>query len=284
MNRGIDHLVLCVRNLDRARDFYERLGFTVTPRARHPFGTGNNLIQLQGNFIELLGVVEPDRIAPPAPGAFSFGDHNRRFLESGEGMSMLALESDDARRDQREFAASGLATHPVFDFERKATLPDGRQVPVAFSLAYVTEARLPGIAFFVCQQYAPEYFWKPDYQRHANGATAVSDVIMVADRPGDLAGFFGSLESEENVTVDRGALTVRTARGRIVVLDPGALAVQFPGAAPAGPRFAAYRVVVPDLARVETLLAGNAQTFRKFDGRLQIDDAFGMVIEFAVST
>ena len=51
MIRGIDHLVLCVRDLNRARRLYERLGFTVTPRALHPFGTGNHLIQCEGNFI-----------------------------------------------------------------------------------------------------------------------------------------------------------------------------------------------------------------------------------------
>ena len=44
---GIDHLVLCVRDLERARDLYRRLGFTLTPPARHPFGTGNSLVQFE---------------------------------------------------------------------------------------------------------------------------------------------------------------------------------------------------------------------------------------------
>ena len=68
MNRGIDHLVLGVHALHKARDTYARLGFTTTPRAIHPFGTGNSLVQLQGNFLELLTVVDESKFAAPAAG------------------------------------------------------------------------------------------------------------------------------------------------------------------------------------------------------------------------
>lgn len=39
--RGLNHLVLAGRDLDAMQTVYSRLGFTVTPRAQHPFGTGN---------------------------------------------------------------------------------------------------------------------------------------------------------------------------------------------------------------------------------------------------
>ena len=54
---GLDHLVLCVRDLEAARAAYTHFGFTVTPRAVHPFGTGNSLVQLEGTYLELLTVV-----------------------------------------------------------------------------------------------------------------------------------------------------------------------------------------------------------------------------------
>jgi catechol 2,3-dioxygenase-like lactoylglutathione lyase family enzyme len=53
MTRSIDHLVVPVRDLDGAATFYERLGFTVGARNRHPWGTENRLIQFPQNFIEL---------------------------------------------------------------------------------------------------------------------------------------------------------------------------------------------------------------------------------------
>ena len=43
MARSIDHLVVAVRDLDGAARFYERLGFQVGSRNRHPWGTENRL-------------------------------------------------------------------------------------------------------------------------------------------------------------------------------------------------------------------------------------------------
>ena len=212
VKRGIDHLVLCVRDLEAARRFYGRLGFTTTPPAVHPFGTGNSLVQLQGNFLELLSVVEPDRVPAMAPGEFSFGAFNRDFLARRQGMSMLVFQSDDARRDQREFAGKGLTTYAPFDFSRKAMLPDGSTVTVGFSLAFVTDPRMPAAAFFVCQQHAPEYFWKPEYQRHPNGARAVTEVIMTAEAPATFAELFEGLQGPQSVSVGEGALRVATAK------------------------------------------------------------------------
>ena len=282
MNRGIDHLVLCVDDLDAAKEFYERLGFTTTPRATHPFGTGNSLIQLQGNFIELLAIVEPENIKPANPGHFSFGAHNQAFLGAGEGMSMLAFASDDARGDQAAFAAAGLTTYPVFDFSRQAALPGGGEATVAFSLAYVTDDRMPGIAFFTCQQHAPEYFWKPEYQRHANGAVTIDEVIMSAPAPAALGDLFAGLQGPGNVAASDDRLVVETARGRITVLGPGPLAARFPSL-PAGgaPRFVGYRVSVKDIGRTEALLAERGAPFRTGSCGFLIDpaDAFGMIIE-----
>lgn len=287
MNRGIDHLVLCVDDLDAARRFYERLGFTTTPRAVHPFGTGNSLVQLQGNFLELLGVVEPENIPPAEPGHFGFGAFNRAFLETGPGMSMLAFASDDARRDQAEFADKGLHTCPIFDFSRQAMLPGGGQATVAFSLAFVTDDRMPEIAFFVCQQHAPQYFWKPEYQRHANGAVAIAEVVMVAEQPASLGELFAKLQGPGNVEAGDDRLTVETARGRIAVLSPRRFAARFPVVpatdAVGAPRFAGYRLVVEDVGRTEALLRERSAPFRKEGDGLQIGpaDAFGVVIEFA---
>ncbi|MDH3911563.1 MAG: VOC family protein [Rhodospirillales bacterium] len=287
MRRGIDHLVLCVNDLDAARQAYGRLGFTTTPPALHPFGTGNSLVQLQGNFLELLSVAEPGKIPPTAPGQFSFGAFNRDFLARRQGMSMLVFQSDDARRDQREFAANDLETYAPFDFSRRATLPDGSAVTVAFSLAFVTDPRMPEAAFFVCQQHAPEYFWKPDYQRHPNGAIAVSEVVMVADDPAAFAGFFQKLQGPESVTAAEGVLQVATALGRVTLLDRRRFAARFPDMpvprAPDTPHFAGYRVTVADLARTEALLRQAALPVRREAGSLRIApaDAFGVVLEFA---
>ena len=115
MRRAIDHLVLPVGDLEAARETYRRMGFTLTPTAHHPWGTANSLVQLQGNFLELLAVAEPEKIPAPAPGQFSFGAFSQAFLKKRQGLSMLVFRSADARRDQAEFAARGLETYAPFD-------------------------------------------------------------------------------------------------------------------------------------------------------------------------
>ena len=286
MKRGIDHLVLAVRDLDAAIDAYHTFGFTTTPRALHPWGTANSLVQLQGNFLELLEIAEPEKIEPAGPDAFSFGAFNQDFLEKREGFSMLVFESDDARRDRQDFADKGLTTYAPFDFSRQATLPDGSTATVAFSLAFVTDDRMPDAAFFVCQQHAPEYFWKPDFQQHANGARRISEVVMVAERPETLAEHFAKLQGSENVSSSEGGLSIETARGRVAVLTPERFGERFPletgHPSRDGPHFAGFQVEVAALSEVETVLDRRGVQAQKTGEALHIasENAFGVAVEF----
>src|SRR5512134_1072217 len=52
--QGIDHVVLVVRDLDAARDTFERMGFTVTPRGHHTIGSQNHCVMFGHDYIELL--------------------------------------------------------------------------------------------------------------------------------------------------------------------------------------------------------------------------------------
>lgn len=262
--RGIDHLVLCGRDLAAMRDNYAALGFTLTPEARHPFGTGNRLVQLEGCFLELLSVVEPERIGPAGAERFSFAAFNRDFLRRGEGMSMLVLDSDDARADVAAFRDRGLRTYEPFDFERKARLPNGDEVTVGFSLAFATDPGMPGIAFFTCQQHAPEHFWKPQYQRHANRALTILDVSLVAERPEEHAAFLSAFAGVRPEAV-AGGITLRTARGNISCITPAAFAQCF-GRAPdmgQGPYFGGFTIGVRRVAQLEEAITSQAYRLRK---------------------
>jgi hypothetical protein len=287
-NRGIDHLVLCVRSLDAALAAYARLGFTLTPTAHHPWGTANRLVQLNGNFLELLTVAEPEKIKPVAAGEFTFGAYNKAFLGKREGFSGLVFASDDARRDQKDFAGSGLQTYPTFDFSRQAKLPSGQEVTVGFSLSFVTDPRMPEVVFFVSQQHAPQHFWKPEYQRHANGALAVSEAVMLADDPAALTDLFAKLQGKDAVVASPGQIAVKTARGQVTVLDRRRAASRFGEALPKGPQsphFIAYRIAVSDVVHTKTLLDKAGVAHHTSAGALQIApaDAFNTIIEFAAA-
>ena len=130
--RRLDHVVIAVRDLDRAADRYRRLGFQVGARNRHPWGTENRLIQFSTSFIELITVgARAESIASHQPRRFSFGAFVRDYLEEREGMAMLALSSSDAPGDAARFREQGIGDFEPFSFERKARTPDGSETQVA---------------------------------------------------------------------------------------------------------------------------------------------------------
>ncbi len=270
MMRAFDHLVLAVNDLDAAAGVYGRMGFTLTPKAQHPFGTGNRLAQLQGSFLELLAVTQPDDVPEASPGAFSFGAYNRDFLAHREGLSMMVLQTEDEAADQQQFADAGLQTYAPFEFSRQAKLPDGSEATVGFSLTFATVDEMPEAVAFTCRQWRPDLFWKAEYQDHANGALGIAEVIMVADEVGLAAPLLSGLDVD-----------------KVRVLTEAEFQAQYPGARPPeGPgrgRFAGYRIAVADLARTRAVLNDSGLLYSRGEETLWIGpmDGFGAVIEFS---
>ena len=283
---GIDHLVLCVRDLELARDLYRRLGFTLTPPARHPFGTGNSLVQFEErSFLELLALLDANAVPPMRPGIFNFGAYNRDFLTRQEGCSMLVLESADAKAEARAWRAAGLGDFEPFHFERPARLPDGSFKKVAFTLAFAVHRDLPDAVFFACQQHAPEIFWRREYQRHDNGALGIEEAAMVAADPLALAGLLESVAGRPAERAD-GGLKCETGRGVLRALTPAAFSRRYAGApAPSlarGPRFAGCRIRTADLSALRSRLSERTIAFAEADGALVVPpaEAFGVALGF----
>jgi hypothetical protein len=287
--KGIDHLVLCVSDLDEAARRYGAMGFTCTPRAIHPFGTMNQLVQFDRTYLELLAVREPDEIPLHAGSHFSFAAFNRDFLKDGEGFSMLVLDSTDARADQKRFAEAGITRFAPFDFERKARLPAGEEVTVGFSLAFAMNQAMGRAGFFVCQQHAPQYFWKREYQIHANGAYAVGDVLMLGEHPASYASFFEAFADLPAREVSADELAFTLARGGLRMLSPEAWERHFPAAfAPElahGPCLAGYTVLVSDLGRARESLDEGRIAYLADGDRLIVapDEGFNVMIVFSES-
>lgn len=232
--RGIDHLVVAVKDLEAARVVWQRLGFTMTPRAVHPWGTCNTLAQLDHCFIEVLAVADPALIKATTKRSFSFGAFNRDFLKKREGGSMLVLESADADADIADFAAHGLDTFLRFDFERQAKQPDGEIARVAFSLAFTRAPGTKASGFFTCQQHEPQNFWHAAYQRHANTATTVQSVAFVARNPADYHEFLKDFSGVDTLRASSAGVFAATPRGEIAILTPTAFASFYGEAALAG--------------------------------------------------
>jgi hypothetical protein len=284
MARGLDHIVHAVRDLDAAADTYRRFGFTVGARNRHPWGTHNHLVQFQGFFIEILTVAEPEKLGDDG---FSkrFGDFNRRFLERREGFSLLILESHDAKADEGVFEAASLAASGAMRFEREGRRPDGMPVRVAFSLVFARDPLAPDVGLAVCQQHYPENFWNAAFRNHANGASDVAGVVMVAANPADHQVALSAFAGVQEVQSASGRISIATPRGDIAVMTPAAFEDDFGVTAPdrsGAARLAALRLACPDLSTAENSLAAGGIEVRRHRGRLVVppNAAFGATLVF----
>ena len=285
MPHGIDHIVHAVRDLDAAGALYRRLGFTVGARNRHDWGTHNLIVQFKTAFAELLEIGEPEKIPPHSGRFFSFGAFNRDYIRAREGLSMLVGKSSDAIGDAASFEAAGISGFDVFDFSREGKRPDGTGVKVAFSLAFARDPSSPNLGFFVCQHHYPENFWNPAFQRHANGATGIPGVVMVADNPTDRHIFLKAFTGVSDLHSSSLGITAHTENGDIEIMSPIAFRDQF-GTAPEvsgeGMTLNAMRFAVADIGHAEATLAAGGIKPQRHVGRLVVppDAALGATLIF----
>ncbi|SDU11251.1 VOC family protein [Stappia sp. ES.058] len=220
--RGFDHLVWAVTDLDAAAACVEALGFTVTPRARHPWGTENRLVQLDGFFLELLAMGEGADIPEAKDDAFSFGAFNRDFLKTREGGSMLVLESRDPDADRAAFEHAGLPVFAPFSFERSQALSDGGTRKVGFDLTFTRDPEDADNGFFTCFHRFPENFWSSTYQTHRNGVRALGSVVVVCDEPAMHHIFYSAFTGERAMRATSLGITIATPRGDLKLMTPHA--------------------------------------------------------------
>lgn len=223
---GINHLVLAGHDLDAMRATYQGIGFTLTPPGQHPFGTGNTIIQLHGNYLELLAVTRPGDVVEHGARSFSFSAFNRDYLKRHEGFSMVVLGSQDAAEDRRVWQAKGLPVYEPFAFSRIASLPDGSETRVGFALAFTSSRAAPWLGHFACQHFRPEYYEQAQFLGHRNAAQSVRDVWVSGPGALDLAGHMAAFTGCEGRIGD-GRVAFDTATGSIILASDGAFRQAF---------------------------------------------------------
>ena len=280
MSRGIDHVIHLVRDLDAAAALYEKLGFLVSSRNKHPFGTHNRIVQLDGSYLELLEVAEPEKIQGEGSPT-SFAHFHRDFLaRNGEGLSGLVLASADAQADKAAFDKAGFGGFPVFDFARMGKRPDGSEAQLAFSLAFLREPDTADVLTLVCQHKHPENFWFPELQRHANGATRISGAIFTAENPSDHQYFLQAWTGIRDPRSTSLGVVAETPRGTVQITEPRPFEDAFGALPPVskGLRFAAV-VFAGDSAKIRAAISRSEIAAQERNGRLVIH-AHGAVLAF----
>lgn len=287
---GIDHPLVTVRDLDGVRDAYRRLGFKLTPRGYHPWGTANHFALFDESFIELIGVHDSALLGQGGVADGSvFSGHIGNFLRRREGLSLLALHSDDAQRDHGSVAARGFQSKGLVTFHRAVTLPDGTQDEAVVTLAMMINDEYPNISTFICQQHRPELVWVPAWLDHPNGVVGILGVSYVADEPAALAGYYRALLGHHAVQIRDGSLWAQTPRGYLEIIATARLAARFPQlevAVPAAtdrPCGVAIRLHSPEPQRLRACLRENQVPWIEGgDGVVRVSGAYAgaVILEF----
>jgi hypothetical protein len=222
---GLDHVVILVRDLDRAAENWRSLGFTLAPRGTHSanMGTANHTIMLGPDYLELIGVVtETPHNAP-----------SRALLASrGEGIERAALTTTDAAAGVEEIRARGLVGAGPIDFGRPVRRPDGSETQAQFRIFQWPLDEAPaGLRIFACEHLTRDAVWIPALQKHANGATRIARVEIVSAEPQRDAAHMARLLDQEVVPERDGALRVPSGpqRGDFVFVTEAALRARYPG-------------------------------------------------------
>jgi catechol 2,3-dioxygenase-like lactoylglutathione lyase family enzyme len=274
--QGIDHLVLVVRDLDAARASFARMGFTITPRGFHTLGSQNHCVMFGRDYVELL--------FSPAENPHPSRRYYTEFAARGDGLAGIALQSRNAKGAYTEMLWAGFRPSDPLEFSRPVELAEGRR-DAKFRITQPAPGSTPGGRVFVCEHLTREVVWRPEHQRHANGATGLAAVTIVCDDVAQTAKHYERLLDTRAKSIAEGVL-VETSGAPIAFVTAQSLAKRLPGVQltprPA-PAMAAVFIRVADReATAATLAGGGLKPARMPDGSVALgaDVAHGVAIVF----
>jgi catechol 2,3-dioxygenase-like lactoylglutathione lyase family enzyme len=242
---GLDHVIVAVRDLERARAGWSRLGFAPTPRGRHVGqGTANYCIMFGRDYLELLGFAEPDE----------HSERLREFLLRREGPMRVAF-APAGSVDEAAGAMAALGLHPSEPrtLGRQLELPEGTVVP-RFSLLSLPEDETPALDCFVCGHLTPELIRRPEWLTHPNGVLGMHSLHLIVEDTPALLPAYDRLFGLHEVTTTDAVACVRIGSHRILFSTPDDFETMHPGV-DLDPEFP-----VPGIAAIEVATADIAQT------------------------
>jgi hypothetical protein len=258
---GLDHLIIGVLDLEAARGQWARLGFNSTPRGRHVgWATANYCIMFEHDYLELLGIVDPD--------AFTNG-LDVQLAESGEGLLGLALGSADPAVTAAAWREAGLtsaAARPLTRQLESETPP----LELGFTNVMLAAGELAGLNLFACHHLTPGPMRRPAWIRHPNGALGIAGLTIIADDVEPLARLAAQVAGSGAVTRTDRVRTLQTGSAPIMLATPEDAQLMHPGfALPTSapqPRLAILEISVADPGAAAAFLARQGVPFSRDGG------------------
>ena len=252
--KNIDHPVIASADLDAARAALERLGFTVPPRGSHiEWGTGNLCIMFPDDYIEVRGIIDPDR----------FTMHLDTHLEQhGEGLMGVAFGTDDVERSYEDARSAGINTGELRSLRRNFEHPEGWTQP-AFTLFSPDAADIEGLMHVVVIEHlTPELIRRPDFLEHANGCIGINGMAGTITNVATCAARMRRLLGDDAVNESENELVLTVPSGQIIRLSLSDKAALH-----------SMTLRVSDVARLAALLQTAGVPFEETDGDVQVGPA-----------
>jgi hypothetical protein len=165
----LDHVIFYGGyEMDSLFDFFERVGFLLTPLSRHSTGTVNRLAMLDNQYIEMIGFLPgtPKDVRPEI-----------QVMPLGlNGVAVADVLGSPRRTHSMAFAEPLLLERPV-------KTPEVQGI-AKFLITHV-EHTVPDARAFLCRHNTPELLWVKAWMQHRNTAASIAEVhIPTAYGPG----------------------------------------------------------------------------------------------------
>jgi hypothetical protein len=214
---ALDHVGVVTGDLAALAAQYERLGFTLTPLARHSDGRiGNRCAMLHRSYLELLAVVDPNANSATLD----------RFLARYAGIHILAFAVDDPEATLARLRRANVEAPSVARFDRPIDDLDLAGPRARFELIQLPDQ--PEGRINLVRHLTPEALWQDRFLRHANNAAMLDEVTLEVAEPAETAARFSRLVGCAVIPDPGGGLALDLAHGRVRLLPPDAGAPTVP--------------------------------------------------------
>lgn len=212
---GIDHAIIGVRDLEKGKDVYEKLGFRTTPRGRHVgWGTANYCLMFEQGYLEILGIVDPA----------AFTNNLDSFLETREGLLSIVLNTSDAAATRTAWSDAGLDPAEVKDLSRLLE-PD---TELRFQNVTLDPKVTADVPMFACSHLTAEQMRQPGWTEHPNGALGIKTMTAVTKEPQSVVEPMSRIFGSAKITETDNTVAVHTGRGVLLFATPDDLDMLHP--------------------------------------------------------
>lgn len=206
---ALDHVGIVGPDLNRLAATYARLGFQLTPLARHEGGrTGNHCIMLAGSYLELVATL-------PGGTSATLG----RFLDRYAGIHILAFRIEDDAAALSRLARAGFPELGVSRTER--ALDDGDPAGPHVGFALITPPDPPEGRVHLIRHLTPDTLWQKRFQAHPNRVTSLASVTMLVEQPAVTTAWLSRVAGRAAV-VEGDGYRLELPRGRVCILPASA--------------------------------------------------------------